>query len=238
MNEEMTVRQNIINTNNISYYNEIAANYDALLKLDTSNERVRKVVAGKFLSMVPKGWILDFGAGTGLDSNWLLQKGYQIIFCEPSTAMRKIAIQNSISNQSNILFLENPATDFRTWGAALPFEEQVESVLMNFAVMNCIADIGLLFENLSLVTKTGAKIFALVLNNNIGALVKKSLFKTFKHLFFNKSFAYSIKYHNHWQTVYIHTEKEIKKAITPYFLFTTSEAIKGSGFTLLQLTKK
>src|ERR1017187_5336548 len=82
-----------INKRNISYYDEIAENYDAILNNDGANKIIRDIVAVKFSSLVKKGgYVLDFGGGTGGDLDWLIRQHYHVIFCEPSTAMRKIAV--------------------------------------------------------------------------------------------------------------------------------------------------
>ncbi|HWY36712.1 MAG TPA: hypothetical protein VNX68_18855, partial [Nitrosopumilaceae archaeon] len=94
-NKEQDVQ---ISRQNISYYDEIAGNYDAILNNDGANKIIREMVAGRFSSLVKGGYVLDFGGGTGRDLAWLIQNNYQIIFCEPSVAMRKIAI-NRIKNE-------------------------------------------------------------------------------------------------------------------------------------------
>src|SRR6516162_5484852 len=51
---------------NISYYNEIAANYDNILARENANKLVRRNVAERFMEKIGKGTIMDFGGGTGL----------------------------------------------------------------------------------------------------------------------------------------------------------------------------
>ena len=63
-----------INQQNISYYNEIAADYDAILQKDVNNTAVRLKLAAKFTTLVKSGRVLDFGGGTGQDLGWLLQQ--------------------------------------------------------------------------------------------------------------------------------------------------------------------
>src|SRR6202035_4865586 len=106
-----------ISRQNISYYNEIAPDYDDILNKDKANTIIRDKVAAKFTSLVNGGAVLDFGGGTGQDFGWLLQRGYHIIFCEPSVAMRQIAIERAKSEfpGAGISFFDENTTDFRSW---------------------------------------------------------------------------------------------------------------------------
>lgn len=223
---------------NISYYNEIAPEYDTILEKERSNEIVRKTVANSFTRAVNKGWVVDFGGGTGQDLNWLIKNEYKVIFCEPSIGMRKIAMQNASSQfpNSTIVFLDDADTHFTGW-AASPFEQKVEAALLNFAVLNCIPNIDELFKILSLMIKPGGHIFALILDNSFLTLLKKNPKAVAKNVFFRSPIVSTIQYHNHSQTVYIHTKKELKKAFSPYFKLHDWKLQKGSGFILLHLVK-
>src|SRR5258708_22098696 len=163
---------------NILYYNAIANEYDEML--DTIPDKiVRERVADKFCSSVKDGVVLDFGGGTGLDIQWLTDKNFTVFFCEPSIGMRERAIiAHSNLPQDKIIFLDDSATDFRRWHLQLPFPIQVDAVLCNFAVLNCIPDIELLFQSLGLVIKRGGNMIALVLTKK----VKNKLDITFRSI--------------------------------------------------------
>lgn len=98
---------------NISYYNSIGRQYDAMV--DKSSDKViRQRVAGKFSSSMHSATVLDFGGGTGLDLQWLTDINNKIFLCESSKAMRRIAItvSKNLLNQ-DIIFLDDSAADFR-----------------------------------------------------------------------------------------------------------------------------
>ena len=224
-----------IKRENILYYNAIANEYNEML--DTIPDKiVRNKVADKFCSVVKDGVVLDFGGGTGLDIQWLTNKNFTVFFCEPSTGMRERAI-SAYSNlpQDKIIFLDDSAMDFRQWHLQLPFPVQVDAVLSNFAVLNCIHDIELLFQNLALVIKPGADIIALVLTKRL----KKKLNGNFRDII--KSFIHSgpailnLRYKKYGQTVYVYSIEEIIKASAKHFIFCSSEVLLASGFTLIHL---
>jgi ubiquinone/menaquinone biosynthesis C-methylase UbiE len=220
----------------IAYYNEIAPQYDAMLEKEAANNIVRKAVAESFTASVKKGWVLDIGGGTGQDLQWLVGNDYKVIFCEPSAGMRKIAMQNTVANNS-VIFLEGPDTDFMNWAIALPFDQKAEGALLNFAVLNCISNIDVLFKQLSLIVKPGSRIVALILSTDLKTLFRKSPGAAIKKLFFNAAATFTIQYQHSKQTVYNYTKKDIKKAAAPNFSIAQWEVKKGSGFALVHLIK-
>ncbi len=223
--KEVTVAQK-----SITYYNEIAPQYDAMLEKESANSIVRKAVAESFIASVKKGWVLDLGGGTGQDLHWLSNNGYSVIFCEPSAGMRTIAVQNAAPlSKASITFLNDRDTDYTNWKTALPFDQKTEGILLNFAVLNCIPDIGTLFKQLALVIKPGGSIVALILTTDIKTAAKQ--------LLLNTSTSFTVQHHDKEQTVYRHSKRDIRNAAASYFSIKHWEIKKGSGFTLLHLIK-
>jgi SAM-dependent methyltransferase len=223
---------------NISYYNAVANEYNDML--DKEPDRiVRKRVADKFCNIIKNGTVLDFGGGTGLDIQWLTDKGFAVFFCEPSTGMREIAIANHKNLLcDNVTFLNDSSIDFRQWHLRLPFEEKVDAILSNFAVLNCIPDIELLFENLSSVIKAGGNMIALVLTKDIKNNLKENFKNMLKSFIHRGPITLNVRHKKHGQTVYVYSIKEIKKASAKHFIFCESEIIPASGFTLIHLKRK
>jgi SAM-dependent methyltransferase len=221
---------------NISYYDAIAHEYDEML--DKNPDRIiRRTVAEKFSSLVKNAVVLDFGGGTGLDLEWLSGNNPAIYFCEPSAAMREKAISNhSNSLHGKVIFLDGQAADFRRWNMQLPFVAKVDAILSNFAVLNCIGDLSLLFQNLALVVKPGGDMVALVLTKNLmGRSRFINILKAFIH---TKPVIVNLRYKKHTQTVYLHSLKAIVKASAKHFDFCSSEVLPATGFTLIHLKRK
>lgn len=223
---------------NILYYNAIANEYNDML--DKNPDKViRKKVADKFCNIVKEGTVLDFGGGTGLDIQWLTEKGFTVSFCEPSGGMREIAIRNHKNLiHGSVTFLDNSSTDFRQWYSQLPFVEKVDAVLSNFAVLNCIPNIELLFESLALVIKPGGNMIALVLTNKTKDNLKENFRNALKFFIRRGPVTLNVKYKKHGQTVYLYSIKKIKEASAKHFIFCGSEIIPASGFTLIHLKRK
>ncbi|HEX5151436.1 MAG TPA: class I SAM-dependent methyltransferase [Parafilimonas sp.] len=226
---------------NISYYNEIANSYDQLLKNDDSNKFIRQKVKEKFINHVqPGSWVLDFGGGTGIDLQWLLDNNYNIIFCEPSAAMREKAIKytNDFPHSKRVTFLDTDKTDFTNWHNQNPFARQVDAVLSNFAVINNIQDIKLLFENLVPLVRPGGNFILIFLDIPFRKRLKWHRRNAIKSLIFRTPFSMFVWNKEYRQTVFVHTLKKIKQASAPYFHYRSSEFLGGFGFTLLHLVKK
>jgi SAM-dependent methyltransferase len=230
-----------VSRQNISYYNEIAADYDAILNKDAANTIIRAKVAATFTRHVKKdSSVLDFGGGTGQDLDWLLQYPYHVYFCEPSAAMRAIAMER-IRNKyprAGISFFTDHQADFRNWVTAFPAKQPVDAVLADFAVVNCIPDIKLLFEKLALAVRPGGKMIALILENGIAKRLKSNLKGTLRSFFSGKPVTIYVDYNGQRQLVYLHSTSAIKKASAGYFECSHVERLEGLGFCLLQLARK
>ncbi|MDB5199366.1 MAG: class SAM-dependent methyltransferase [Chitinophagaceae bacterium] len=224
---------------NIFYYDMIAAEYNQLLDKEDFNKEVRKEMSEKFRSIVTPGLVLDFGGGTGKDLDWLTGNNYQVIFCEPSKGMREHAIsyEQNILHSSRITFLDDTKTNFLEWNTQSPFL-QVDAVLANFAVINCIPNIDLLFKKISSVIKPGGHVVALVLKNDFKKLLRSNFRNVLKAFLYKKPVTVQVQYKQHVQTVYLYTMKEIKKASNKYFDFRSAETMGTSGFCLIHLTGK
>lgn len=225
---------------NISYYDQIANNYDELLSQETKNRIVRQKVKDKFTRIVRSGWVLDFGGGTGLDLEWLIARKYNIVFCEPSDVMREKAMRHNDNplQHSNLVFLDKDKTDFSTWNKNLPFSQHVDGVLSNFGVINCIPDIDSLFKSLALVTKPGGHFIALFLDRSLRKMWKWHRRNAIRSLIFGIPFIMYVHHKEHRQMVFVHTVKEIKKASSPYFNYVSHESLSDEGFILLHLVRK
>ena len=223
---------------NISYYNEVAGSYDSIMHNDQSNKIVRENVKEEFLATVEPGWVLDFGGGTGLDLDWLTID-YNVIFCEPSIAMREKAIEynTQVLQKSNVIFLESPKTDFTTWPRQRPFSQLVNGVLCNFGVINYIPDIGHLFNSLAGVIKPGGHLLGIILDLSFKKRLKWHRKNALRSLIFGSTFKMYIPYKEHKQTVFVYTTKEVQNAAGKYFQYQDSPSFTGFDFTLIHLVR-
>jgi len=230
----------LTNEQNITYYDRIANSYDQLMEQDDSNKLIRQKVKAKFLSYVQAGQVLDFGGGTGIDLEWLSANNYKIFFCEPSVSMREKAMQynNNILHYNDIVFLDTAQTDFTGWGKVPPFSEQVDAILSNFAVINNIQDIELLFKHLALVIKPGGHFMIVFLDLSFKKKLGLNRRSAIQSFIFRTTFIMYVWHHEHKQTVFVHPEKKIKKASAPYFRYCSAEVLGGFGFKLMHLRRK
>jgi SAM-dependent methyltransferase len=218
---------------NISYYDEIAGSYDAIMNDAHSNKIIRRRVSEKFEKEVePGARVLDFGGGTGADLEWLTARPYSVIFCEPSEAMREKAMDRQQDKPAGgrVQFLSGAAVDFTLWPDHSPVSSPVDAVLANFAVINCIRDIGMLFRSLGLVLRPGGGLIAL--------LLRPGLRRELRSLAGFKTDTLEVGFKDQRATVYLHSVKEIQAAASPFFTISSRESLRGSQFLLINLTRK
>jgi SAM-dependent methyltransferase len=225
---------------NILFYDSIAEEYDGQMSSDEKNKYVRQLVAGKFIEAVKGPVVLDFGGGTGQDLGWLLKNKYRIIFCEPSRAMRHIAQEREKLEfpNSGILFFEEKQSDFKNWTNSFPFEQKVDAVLANFAVLNCIKDIDHLFEKLAIALKPGGHFFALVLDIHILHFIKSHPFNAISSVISGKPVRLLVNHNSHQQEVYVHSVTNIRKACSAAFNLVNQIRLNKYGFRLIHLLRK
>lgn len=233
-----TVKDDLLpSEKNRSYYDVIAPRYDAILDEDAANQIIRKKVEEKFISLVKPGWVLDFGGGSGRDLEWLKNK-YHIFFCEPSEGMRQKAIDlyKDPASTEKIVFLDNDKTDFTNWHLVTPFDINVEGVLADFAVLNCIADIELLFKNLAALVKPGGHFVALMLQKNYKRPLLWKIREAVRSTFSKEPLMYNTQYGVHKQMVYVYTKAELINAAETYFEFNSKEPLYE--FNLFHFVRK
>lgn len=214
-----------------AFYNIIADQYNS--QLTESDEKIRAFVSIEFKKLVKGINILDFGGGTGLDLNWLLQS-YTVFFLEPAINMRTIA-RNNLEADGNVFFAtEN--IDFNTWDEGnLPFSEKVDGVLMNFAVLNCIRNIDVLFNRLAMLCNEQAHLFALVINDDN---IRTNPVKKLLYSMINKPVTIYNNGKGIGHKTYLHTREQLRSAFKKRFNYISCNPIEFSNFTLLILTKK
>src|SRR5277367_4884220 len=228
-----------ITRQNISYYDKIASNYVFILGKDANNNIIRQIVAARFVGLVKGDHILDFGGGTGLDLAWLIQEKYRITFCELSEIMCQLA-KERVTNQFpdvHVEFLENDKMDFRNWTYEQPFNFQMDAVLANFAVLNCIPDISCLFQKLALPLKPGGVLLALILDNSLLNRFRLNLKGTLKSLVFGFPTKFHVEFNGNRQIVYVHSTKSIRKAAAGYFQCVEIERFQNYGYRLIHLIR-
>jgi SAM-dependent methyltransferase len=239
MNKNRGIGDEHISRQNISYYDKIAPDYDAILDKDADNNIIRQIVAARFINLVKGNQILDFGGGTGLDLAWMIQQKYQIIFCELSKIMRQRA-KERISDQfaeADVVFLENDKADFRNWTHEQPFNLQMDAVLANFAVLNCIPDINCLFQKLALPLKPGGVLLVLILDNSLLNRFRLNRKGALKSLVTGSPTKFHVEFKGDRQLVFVHSMKSIRKASEAYFQCFEVERFRNYGYRLIHLIR-
>ncbi|HKZ11334.1 MAG TPA: class I SAM-dependent methyltransferase [Rhodanobacteraceae bacterium] len=129
--------------------------YHEFILASRRDRRVRDLFQKLALGLMPAGAdVLDFGAGTGIDAKLYAANGHPTFVYEPSQAMHDYLVRHCRDEIacSTVIPVTRPLT------------RKVRAITANFAVLNHIADHGLLFEEFSRVIDRGGFILASMLS--------------------------------------------------------------------------
>lgn len=194
----------------VDYYDIIAENYNQMMRDDAPNVRVRQAVRTYFCKTVSQGKILDFGAGTGLDLEWQLSEGYEVVFYEPSANMAAEAEKNlGISEKSEVSAIVGGDAHLGSI-SALP-DDSLEAVFSNFAALNSVENLEETFGVFANKLKRGGHLIC-VLTNNFDKVSR--LKAMFSNLTGGKAAISKIVEYEKGQSmhVYYHSGRSLKKA--------------------------
>ena len=199
MNRKYKISDSLGNRN-ILYYDAIAADYDKIMSEDDRNLYIRSVVSRKFLSVVHGGYVLDFGGGTGQDLG--LAHSAPISYCILRTIPGNAGDRDEKTRNKNSLnllsfFSKMNGLTSSNWKDFFPFGQQMDAVLANFAVLNCIPDLDSLFDKLTLALKSGGHVLALVLDDHLLMRLRSNTREAIGSLFSGNPVKLHIDYKNH-----------------------------------------
>lgn len=222
---------------NIAFYDSVSKVYNSNMEKNPEVAIIRNKVENIFTQYVKSGIVLDFGSGTGEDLKWLLKYNYRIICCEPSTEMRAIASAQYDANVQ-IRILNDQETDFNSWNQSYPFNEKLNGMLANFAVINSIDNIDKLFSVLASKTDTGATFLFLVLHYSFFQKLRLNVRSAFLSCFGRSTFHYCNYYGSNEHYVFAHSKKSILKAANKYFSVARVYNLKKQNFHLYHMLRK
>jgi ubiquinone/menaquinone biosynthesis C-methylase UbiE len=222
------------NESSNSFYNAVAEDYNS--HMTEQDQKAREKVSKLFKQYVKEGCVLDFGGGTGLDLTWL-KKTYKVFFLEPATNMRRIAQCCTDTNEDSHFIEEN--LDLANWSLQnLPFQEKMNGVLANFAVLNCMQNIDIFFKKIALVCEKNCYVAITVIDPSPYSLTKNYSIYTACKILFNMTVKMQHQYKNVYHETFIHSIGHLKQAASDNFNFITSTPIDSSCFRMLMFSKK
>ncbi len=217
------------------FYNAIASNYDG--HMTATDTEVRKSIHSLIAQNVAQGNIMDFGGGSGLDLPWLVANNYNVLFVEPSSEMRRVAF-NNYATSASVTFIESN-TDFLHWNNKnLPFQQKVNGILANFAVLNCIENIDSLFEKFALLSSESCTVVATVIDPAFSNMRKHYSIMSAIRMSLGSKLRILNKYEGKYHPTYIHSLKSIEKASGKYFSLESITPLEPSSFSVLIFKKK
>jgi SAM-dependent methyltransferase len=141
-----------------SPFDAIAEQYDAAFTSSTIGQVQRDPIWDELKkSFHPKDRILDIGCGTGVDARFLAERGIDVVACDISTRMLRIAEQRIAGPPQLVGSVELhllPAEEISSLRYVGPFD----GAFSNFGAVNCVENIAGLASDLGLLLKPGANL--------------------------------------------------------------------------------
>ncbi len=196
---------------NLPFYDSIAVEYDSIMQRSAGDAWVRDAFHNFVEIHIPKtGWMLDFGCGTGTDALRYVQQGRHVLAYDNSPGMivqLRAKASADIQNGTIIPF-SGSWVEFKTQLSAYP---RPETIVANFAVLNCINDLKSLFRLFSEVVTPAGTVIVSVLNpyfwkDKVSRIIRYGILRKQR----NK--------HSLEMDTYMHSVQSIFTAAQPHFV--------------------
>ena len=134
---------------NARYHTHIAPEYDARMAQHPGNSWVRDAFRQVVIETVPPGsLLLDFGCGTGMDSLWYAQQGYRVLAYDNAPGMMK-ELERQCAREIVAGQVVPLHADYDHFPEVLQRAARPDAVVSNFAALNHIQELRLLFSVLA-----------------------------------------------------------------------------------------
>ncbi len=142
-----------------SPFDAIAEQYDATFSSSIIGQLQRGAVWDALVkSFRPGSRILDLGCGTGVDACFLAERGMNVIACDKSVQMLRVAgrrIAGLPHTAGSVQLRLLPAEEL----SILSIDGRFDGAYSNFGAVNCVGDIAKLASDLALILKPRASLF-------------------------------------------------------------------------------
>ena len=144
-------------------FDAIAEQYDRTFSSSMIGQLQRAAVWREFRKSFRAGdRILDIGCGTGVDACFLAEHGIDVIACDKSSQMLRVAAQKIAAlptTAGSVQLRRVPAEEISSLSKDGPFDGAVS----NFGAVNCVSDVAKLARDLARLLKPGASVLLCVI---------------------------------------------------------------------------
>jgi SAM-dependent methyltransferase len=204
-----------------SAFDAVAPTFDSRFGAWQSVAAQRRAVRAELLRVFPKrGRILELGGGTGVDSTFLAECGFEMLLTDPSPTMvdlakAKLAPLGSLAKIAAGEDMEEFAAHHLGEGGV-----QFDGAFSNFAPLNCVADLGPVARGLARLLKPGASAMLVLFGTFCPGEMIVEVLRGRSHLALRrcKRGAAPARLANHEFNVVYHRRAELMRAFAPWFV--------------------
>lgn len=181
----------------------------------------RQAVRERLLAAFPEGArVLEIGGGTGLDAQWLVERGRQVHLTDPAPAMVRAAAERIGAEAVELLGAEQLAT-------LAARGERFDGAFSNFAGLNCVDDLAPVAGALGELVRPGGQAVLVVFGSVCpGEMVTEAVRGRFGNVFRRVSRgAVPARLGGHHFTVRYHRGRAIAAAMRQWFTLAETRAI-------------
>ena len=141
----------------VEAFDRVAGSYDDLFTRTVIGQAQRKQVWNRLLqAYAPGDKILELNCGTGEDARFLATRGRNIVACDGSAEMIKVANSRAQRerNGAEVVFKHLANQDLRLLSRNQPFD----GAYSNFSGLNCLSDLRPVARDLALLVRPGGRV--------------------------------------------------------------------------------
>jgi ubiquinone/menaquinone biosynthesis C-methylase UbiE len=202
-------------------FDAVAPHFDARFGPWKSVDAQRRVVRAALARAFPIGSrVIEIGGGTGLDAQWLVERGRWVLLTDASPTMVAMARARLGTSAAEAVAAEHLAR-------LADRGETFDGAYSNFAALNCVSDMTIVAEGLSRLVRPGGQALLVVFGTCCpGEMVTEAVRGRPANIFRRMARGdVPARLGGHDFTVRYHRRRDLTRAMRPWFRYDGAQAV-------------
>lgn len=202
-------------------FDAVAPSFDTRFGAWNSVAAQRRVVREELAEAFPIGSrLLEIGGGTGLDAQWLADRGRSVLLTDPSPAMIEIAKRRLGGDAAEVAAAEQ-------LDRLAARGERFDGAYSNFAALNCVNDLTPVGRSLAELVRPGGQALLVLFGSFCpGEMAIEAARGRFANMFRRMARGeVPARLGGHHFTVRYHRRADVSRAMAPWFRLASSRAV-------------